>query len=415
MPERDHLSNVPSTLKSLTVPMDGLVPYARNARRGNVDAIAASLLAHGQYRPVVVRKTTNEILAGNHTFRAAQQLGWDEIAVTWVECDDEEAARIVLVDNRSNDTATYDEHALAELLSSLPSLDGTGYDQAAFDELLASIEPEPAPIQDEDAVPESAPALTRPGDIWICGEHRVMCGDSTDGGDVALLMDGGLADAVWTDPPYGVSYVGKTADALEIKNDGAEGLEALLAGAFDSILAATRPGAAVYVAAPAGPQGVPFANELLARGLFRQRLAWVKNTMVLGYSDYHYKHEDIYFGYTPGEGRRGRGGKGWYGDNSQTSVIEFDKPSRNAEHPTMKPVGLITYCLGNSTKPRDVVLDLFGGSGSTLVAAQATGRRARLMELDPRYVDVICRRYQEATGVLPVLEATEQAADFTQV
>jgi DNA modification methylase len=409
------VSNVPATLKALTVPMDSLVPYARNARRGNVDAIAASLLAHGQYRPVVARKATNEILAGNHTFRAAQQLGWDEIAVTWVECDDEEAARIVLVDNRSNDTATYDEHALAELLSSLPSLDGTGYDQAAFDELLASIEPEPAPIQDEDAVPESAPALTRPGDIWICGEHRVMCGDSTDGGDVALLMDGGLADAVWTDPPYGVSYVGKTADALEIKNDGAKGLEVLLAGAFDSILAAARPGAAVYVAAPAGPQGVPFANELLARDLFRQRLVWVKNTMVLGHSDYHYKHEDIYFGYKPGEGRRGRGGKGWYGDNAQTSVIEFDKPSRNAEHPTMKPVGLITYCLGNSTKPRDVVLDLFGGSGSTLIAAQATGRRARLMELDPRYIDVICRRYQEATGVLPVLEATEQATDFTQV
>jgi len=248
----------------------------------------------------------------------------------------------------------------------------------------------------------------------VLGAHKVMCGDSTSPTDVKRLMDGGLADMVWTDPPYGVSYVGKTSDTLTIDNDGAEGLDELLSGAFDSVLASVKPGRPVYVAAPAGPQGVPFANALLARGLFRQRLCWVKNVLVLGHSDYHYRHEDIYLGYTPGgTGRRGRGGEGWYGDNSQTSVLEFDKPSRNREHPTMKPVELVAYCLGNSSKKGQVVLDLFGGSGTTLVAAHTTGRVARLMEMDPKYVDVICRRYPELNGDKPVAESTGTPHDFT--
>jgi site-specific DNA-methyltransferase (adenine-specific) len=223
------------------------------------------------------------------------------------------------------------------------------------------------------------------------------------------------ADIIWTDPPYGVSYVGKTADALTIENDGSSQFEEVLCGALDTILSVSRPGAACYVAAPAGPAGVPFAVELLRRDLFRQRLAWVKSSMVLGHSDYHYRHEDIYFGYVPGAtGRKGRGGVGWYGDNSQTSVLEFKKPNANPDHPTMKPIDLIQYCLKNSSAPSQIVFDPFGGSGSTLIAAHQLGRIARLIELDPRYVDVICRRWQEQTGTLPINEASGQEHDFLE-
>ena len=173
----------------------------------------------------------------------------------------------------------------------------------------------------------------------------------------------------------------------------------------------TKPGSAVYVSAPAGPAGHVFASALLGAGLWRQRLAWVKNSLVLGHSDYHYRHEDIYFGYVPGAGRRGRGGQGWYGDNSQTSVLEFDRPSASREHPTSKPVNLIAYCIGNSSRPGDLVLDLFGGSGSTLIACEQTGRVAYLCEIDPRYVDVTCRRFQEHTGIVPRYESGEEV-DF---
>jgi site-specific DNA-methyltransferase (adenine-specific) len=257
--------------------------------------------------------------------------------------------------------------------------------------------------------------VTNPGDVWLLGPHRVVCGDSTDVSIVGVALAGRKADIVWTDPPYGVNYVGKTADALTIHNDGTEGLDALLANAFDVVLAMVLPGRPVYVAAPPGPQGVSFANALLERGLFRQRLCWVKSVLVLGHSDYHYRHEDIYLGYAPGgSGRRGRGGECWYGDNSQTSVLEFDKPSRNAEHPTMKPVQLIAYCLANSSRKGDIVLDPFGGSGSTLIAAHDTSRTAALVELSPQYVDVICRRFQEHTGIVPILESTEQEHDFCE-
>lgn len=226
-------------------------------------------------------------------------------------------------------------------------------------------------------------------------------------------MAGGQADCMWTDPPYGVSYVGKTADALTIENDGADDFEQILRGAFAAVTPALKPGAAIYVAAPAGRQSVAFGVEFINAGWrLHQGLSWVKNTMVLGHSDYHYAHEIIFYGYTQGGGRRGRGGEGWYGDNSQTSVLNFDKPSRSEEHPTMKPVALVAYCLENSSKPGQTILDPFGGSGTTLIAAHQTGRHARLVELDPRYCDVICRRYQQATGDKPIAEATGRAHDF---
>jgi site-specific DNA-methyltransferase (adenine-specific) len=413
---------IQNDLRGLACSIDDLNLLPGNPRRGNVDAVARSLEAFGQRKPVVASRSDRVVIAGNHTLQAARSLGWVELAVVWVDDDEVTSKAFALADNRTAELGDYDEALLAELIGEVGSVDpellvASGWSEEAVAELVASLEPEVLPVVgDPDEVPEQVVARSVLGDVWLLGSHRVMCGDSTSPTDVDRLMGGGKADMTWTDPPYGVDYVGKTKEALTIKNDGAEQSAGLLDGAFGSLVAATKPGGAVYVAAPSGPAGNPFAVKLLELGIFRQRLVWVKNTMVLGHSDYHYRHEDIYFGYTPnGKGRRGRGGDGWYGDHSQTTVLEFPKPSRNAEHPTMKPVELIEYCLQNSSKPKDKILDLFGGSGSTLIAAHQTNRVAYLMELDPHYVDVICARFQKATGIKPIAEATGREHDFLDV
>jgi DNA modification methylase len=276
------------------------------------------------------------------------------------------------------EATAYDEDALAELIGSLQTLENAGRDT-------------------EPGEPPAVP-VAKPGDLIVLGEHRLLCGDSTVASDVERLMDGGVADCMWTDPPYGVDYVGKTADALTIKNDRQGTIEALVAGAFASAVAALDQGAAVYCAHPAGVQGLIFARLFDHAFCLRQGLVWNKGQMVLGHSDYHYSHEPILYGYTPGPGRRGRGGEGWYGDNSQTSVIDVPKPSASTEHPTSKPVELIEHCLRNSTPMGGGVLDLFAGSGPTLIACENLARRCYAMELDPGYCDVIVERWERHTG-----------------
>jgi len=204
---------------------------------------------------------------------------------------------------------------------------------------------------------------------------------------------------MWTDPPYGVSYEGKTARALRIANDGAAGLEDLLRESFACVDQGLAPGAPIYVAHPAGALSVTFGSAFLERGWrLHQTLVWVKDSLVLGRSDYHYRHEPILYGYKPGQGRLGRGGAGWYGGNAETSVLEVERPKASREHPTSKPPELIERCLRNSSARRDLVLDPFAGSGSTLVACERAGRAARLIELDPAYCDVIVCRYEALTG-----------------
>jgi site-specific DNA-methyltransferase (adenine-specific) len=408
------------TLTTTAVPVGELLTYHRNPRRGNIPVIAESLEVLGQYKPIVVNAGThtgrpNEVLAGNHTLLAARQLGWESVQVVHVDVDEETAARIVAVDNRSSDLATNDDELLAELLASLPDLTATGYSSEDLDALLASVDTS-VPIKGD---PDDAPDLpiepvTEPGQMWELGPHRLLCADATDADAVAAFMDGDLADCMWTDPPYGVSYVGKTKDALTIRNDGAENLEALLDAAFAAADQVLRPGAPVYVAHPPGPLSLDFARAFLnAAWSLRQNLIWVKDQMVLGRSDYHYRHEPVLYGFTAGgEGRLGRGGDRWYGDNAQTSVFEVPRPSRSEVHPTMKPVDLITAHLNNSCRPGGLVYEPFGGSGSTLIAAHMTRRAARVVELDPAYADVICRRWQEATGHAPLRDGVEH--DFTQ-
>lgn len=247
-----------------------------------------------------------------------------------------------------------------------------------------------------------AEPVTKPGDLIILGEHRLICASCTGQDDVDRLMAGDRAACMWTDPPYGVSYKGKTKDQLEIRNDGREGLEELLAEAFATATVALGPGAAAYVAHPPGALHMVFDQAWLAAGWrLHQTLVWVKDSMVLGHADYHYRHEPILFGYTLGEGRRGRGGDGWYGDHKQTTVLEHPRPKASREHPTSKPVALVEQCLANSTQPGDLVLDLFAGSGSTLIACENLGRHCRAIELDPRYCDVIIERWRAHTGREP--------------
>lgn len=387
------------SLSDLLIPIGSVRPYGRNPRRGNVEAIKESLERNGQYRPLVVNRRTHEVLAGNHTWQAARELGWTKVAATFVDVDEEQAKRIVLVDNRSNDLAGYDAEALAELLGELPELEGTGYDREALDELIDELAE--GTLADDDADPPPLPSdpETAPGQLYRLGRHRLICADARDPEAYARLLGDERADLLWTDPPYGVDYVGKTSERLRIDNDRAGSLEALLHDAFAAIDAALADGAPLYVAHPAGPLSLVFGECFTGQGwLLRQTLVWAKDQFVLGRSDYHYRHEPILYGFKPGPKRLGRGGARWHGDHRQDSLLEVPRPRAAREHPTMKPPELIEIALRNSSRRAALVLDPFAGSGSTLVACERSARTARLVELDGRYCDVICERFERLTG-----------------
>jgi DNA modification methylase len=240
------------------------------------------------------------------------------------------------------------------------------------------------------------------------GRHVLLCGDSAAEADVARVMGQDRANAMWTDPPYGVAYVGKTKAALTIANDNLKGdaLREFLVRCFASAAkCALTEGSAVYVAHPAGALSLEFLLAFREVGWrLHQTLVWKKDSFVLGHADYHYAHEPILFGYVPGAGRRGRGGEGWYGDNAQSSVFEVPKPRSNDEHPTMKPVELVATMLRNSVPVGGIVYEPFSGSGTTLVAAEGAGRVGRGIEIDPKYVAVALERLS-AMGLEPALDA----------
>lgn len=430
-------------LRPLVVPLDSLTQLPGNPRRGDVDAVAASLQRFGQRKPIVV-DAHGTIIAGNHTWAAAKQLGWDEIAAVRVQDDEATARAFALADNRTAELGGYDEAALLDLIRSVAEVDAdlladTGWDDASVQDLVDRIDPGlPDTPPDDDAPTPPAEPVSKPGDVWVLGAHRLMCGDATDVLAYGALLAGDLADCVITDPPYGVAYVGKTADALTIANDDLDlaGFCDFLKAAYASMYAASRPGAPIYVF-HADTFGETFRNAHVAGGwLLKQVLVWVKNSMVLGRQDYNWQHEPILYGWKPGAAHT------WVGNSKsvtvlqdavdnlgslsheelvdlltgmfeQSSVIRENRPTRNRDHPTMKPVHLIQRLICNSAERRAIVLDPFGGSGSTLMACEYTGRKARLIELDPKYADVICRRWQEYTGALPVLESTGKPHDFT--
>jgi DNA modification methylase len=320
------------------------------------------------------------------------------VPVLVLDLDEGEAELLLTTLDPLASLATPDPVVLADLLDRVKA------SSAAVRELLESVA-KGAGIAlahlraDPDRLPEAPEPRARPGDLWELGRHRLLCADAREEENLARLVEGARADVLWTDPPYGVDYEGKTPRALRIAGDGKDGLGDLLGRSFAAAGGVLSPGAAVYVCHPAGPLQVVFLQAFLAQGWqLRQSLVWVKDTMVLGHADYHYRHEPIAFGYAPGPGRRGRGGKGWYGGNDQDSVLEVPRPSASTEHPTMKPVELIRRCLANSCPPKGVVLDPFSGSGSTLIACELLGLRGNGVEIEPGYCDVIIRRFEELTG-----------------
>lgn len=415
-----------------------LVPYARNARTHSVEQveqIARLIREFGWTTPVLVRAETDGVIAGHGRLLAAEQLGLAEVptleAVGW---SDAQVRAYVLADNKVALNAGWNEELLAAELKDLVELgfdmDLTGFTGGE----LEALDPAASKyLTDPDDAPDLAPTpVSRIGDVWQLGAHRVICGDSTSAAHVAELMAGHLADACWTDPPYNVDYRGK---AGKIANDSMEGelFQTFLTQAMTVAFDVLQSGAACYVA-HADTEGLAFRSAFRSAGFkLSGCLIWRKNALVLGRSDYQWQHEPVLYGWKPGARHR------WYGGRKATTIRELggsvfsqnadgtvlvrvgneslivsgtdlnvrpleptvlwiDRPTRSAEHPTMKPVELIARMLRNSTKLGDVVLDLFGGSGSTLICCETLGREARLCELDPRFVDVIVRRWQDFTS-----------------
>jgi DNA modification methylase len=391
-----------------------LIPYARNARThsdAQVAQIAASIKEFGFTNPVLTHG--DDILAGHGRVLAARKLGMATVpTIDLSHLTKTQARAYTLADNQLSLNAGWEAEMLALELAELDA-DGFDLDLLGFPDVTGLMNPESegglVPGVDEDAVPEPPKVpITKPGDIITLGRHRLMCGDSTVITDLERLMDGANADMVWTDPPYGVdmasvnSSLAKYGKANKTRGDHAQGLEndnlseedliGFLRSALGCAWANCRAGASWYVSAPADSRHHCFSEVMQELGVWRQTLNWVKNTFLLGRSDYHYRHEPIFYGWKEGAAHY------FVDDHTQDTILEFDKPRCNDVHPTMKPVALIERCIENSSKPGQTVLDPFGGSGSTLIAAEKTGRTAYLMELDPIYCDVIVARWELATG-----------------
>jgi DNA modification methylase len=321
----------------------------------------------------------------------------------WASENDAAADAFLLASNQLTMAGGWDESALSAMLADLSkipeSLAGVGFSEKELVSFLASLGRNEGQCDPDDAPEPEDDTYVKAGELWLLGKHRILCGDCTDPDVVARVLGGEKAQACWTDPPFGVEYKGGTAKHKTISNDDAEGLPALLRDAFARCAEALIEGGAIYVAHPAGALSAIFVSEFMGAGFrLHETLIWVKDVFVLGHSDYHYRHEPILFGYSPGGGRRGRGGEGWYGDNAQDSVIEIPRPKKSEEHPTMKPVELVERCLGNSTAPGHLVFEPFSGSGTTLIACERLGRRCSAIELEPRYVQVAIERWKTFTG-----------------
>lgn len=382
-----------------------LVPYARNARthsEAQVAQIAASVREWGWTVPVLI-DDEGTIIAGHGRVLAAQSLGLDEVPVMvasgWT---DAQRRAYVLADNRLALNAGWDTELLKLELADLKAADfDMGLMGFGEDELADMLAEKTDGQSDEDEAPAVADiASSRLGDIWVCGKSRVMCGDSTSQTDMDALTAGQAVDMWLTDPPYNVAYEGKTRDAMTIQNDSMsdEGFREFLRDAYVTADTVMKPGAVFYIW-HADLEGYNFRGAAKDAGwVVRQCLIWRKQTMVMGRQDYHWKHEPCLYGWKEGAGHL------WAADRKQTTILEFDRPSRSGEHPTMKPVALFEYQMLNNTKGGDIILDSFGGSGTTLIAAEKNGRLARLMELDPKYCDVIVKRWQDFTGQQATLE-----------
>lgn len=392
-------------LKITYKPIADLIPYARNSRTHSdeqVAQIAASIKEFGWTNPVLL-DGDNGIIAGHGRVIAAQKLGYTQVpTIELAHLSEHQKRAYIIADNKLALNADWNNQLLA---LEFDDLKDAGYDLGltgfSFDEIDA-LTPEEVNegLTDEDAVPDVPDEpITKLGDIYQLGNHRLMCGDSCSLTDMEKLCDGQLVDMWLTDPPYNVAYEGKTKDALKIQNDSMcnDQFRQFLRDAYVTADLVMKPGAVFYIW-HSDSEGYNFRGAAQDAGWkVRQCLIWKKSSLVMGRQDYHWKHEPCLYGWKEGAGHL------WSADRKQTTILEFDKPSRNGEHPTMKPVGLFEYQMLNNTKGGDIVLDSFGGSGTTLLAAEKNGRYAKLMELDPKYCDVIVKRWEDFTGNKAVL------------
>ena len=380
--------------------IDKLIPFARNPRThsdAQVDQIAASIAEFGFNNPILV-DTKAGIIAGHGRLLAARKLGLTEVPVIVLDHLTEAQKRAyIIADNQLALNAGWDEELLRSELAALQQedfdLDLIGFEDQELARLLAAQDATQG-LTDEDAVPELPPIpVSVIGDLWILGNHKLLVGDTTNQEDVARLMAGDAADLIFTDPPYNVDYEGYTEDRLKIKGDRmTDGqFKQFLEAAFRSCRIAVKP-ASLYVCHSSSWQR-EFQDALESAGFeVRCQIIWGKNTFAWGFGRYKFQHEPLFYCHVAGEKDP------WYGNKSQSTLWEEKKPAANRLHPTMKPVELIERALLNSSKAGDIVADLFGGSGSALIACERRNRKSRLMEWDPRYADVVCRRYQEYVG-----------------
>lgn len=428
-----------------TVKINELKPHPKNPRvhpDSAIDKLVRSIKEFGWTNPILVSKD-GYILAGHARLKAAEKAGIQEVPVIYLELEGAKAEAYLIADNRLQDETDWDLPKLKDLLQELDTgefdLELTGFDMGEIEDLMTQFHVPEEIIEDEVPEPPEEP-ITKPGDLWILGKHRLLCGDSTKAKDVERLMNGEKADMVFTDPPYNVNY-GDKASMLEeyqkghsnvnsIKNDNMDNDDFLrfLTSAFKNIYSALCPGGPFYIC-HAETTGLEFRKAVINSGLLlKQCLIWVKNSLVLGRQDYQWIHEPILYGWKPGAAHK------WYGGFNKTTVIEDrpnlrkmkkeelikfaeellegkhhttvireDKPTKSVEHPTMKPVKLVGYLINNSSKIGDKVLDIFGGSGSTLIAAEQLDRACYIMELEPAYCDVIVQRWENFTGQKAVL------------
>ena len=391
-------------------PIDRLRPYERNPRThsdAQVDQIAASMVEFGWTNPILIDEGAG-ILAGHGRLLAARKLGLAEVPVIRFEHLTEAQKRAYLIaDNQLALQAGWDDALLAEELAWLKDerfdLDLVGFDATELERLLAIADGETASDEAEDEVPEPPEdPVSKPGDLWVLGNHRLLCADATVLADVERVLDGQLADMTFCDPPYNVDYANSPKDKLRgnhrpiLNDDLGTGFEAFLRDACTNIIAVTK--GAVYLCMSSSELHTLQRAFTAAGGKWSTFVIWAKNTFTLGRADYQRQYEPILYGWKDGSDHY------WCGARDQGDVWFIDKPVKNDLHPTMKPVALVERAVRNSSKTRDIVLDPFGGAGSTMIACEKAGRHARLVELDPKYVDTIILRWQEFSGGTATLE-----------
>lgn len=392
-----------------TTRLSDLIPDDKNARihnEKNIEQTMRSLAEFGQHAPLVVQKDTMKVLVGNGRMEAMKRLGWETADVYFVDDDNDTAIRRALADNRTAELAEWDEDILKDLIGSFSPADIIGWDDLDLEVLLGKNLPKQSSEDDFDvdaALPE-IPTSKR-GDIYQLGNHRLMCGDSTKEAEVLQLMGTDLAHIIFTDPPWNVNYGAsknprwKNGSDRQIMNDqmSTEDFRAFLLAAFSNMKKVLCAGGMIYCVMSAQEWGAQMSVMDELKFHWSSTIIWAKDTLVLSRKDYHTQYEPLWYGWAEGSRRLP------LKDRKQSDVWNITRPKRSEEHPTMKPVELVGRALQNSSKRGDVVIDLFGGSGTTMIAAEQLDRECRMMELDPKYCDVIVKRWEASTGGKAVL------------